>query len=532
MLALHPETLRLSGKAVGSRGSGKTWLAAYLLFRQLKRGVGGYVLDPMSKVTEYLFQMIAADPQAKQLWQRIIYVPVGGMRIAPPMDAVETASLTQDDVNRLTWVVPTPFLYRRSPFESLQDQTARVTGLWERLFPEQRNAPIQGLPSIMQETDACGMLLAAMGKQLVPDASLMLRAPEVWEGEIAQVLTAHPEELAPAATLLRHYADPKFRPSDKRSETMSFLRLIERYETNPRLRAQYGATQWGVDFHAAEQGQVLLFDCSGLAAAERRLALTWLFTRCMEHFDARGARRDQIAFCLDDLHHLVKDANPFIEEDLKHLIAVIGRNHSISSFFTYQEVTQPPEELRLTMDMVGYSFYAGSADPDAARRLAQLLDDFDPKWIKDRRTAIVQTPQDDQGTITWWEEEVNLYYTALEQEMIHAITHRTRPGLTFAVAMAAKEGDAARYRGTITIKPLIARHRFVASIVTQAKRRLVQRDGRRVSDVLAEIAVRQPHHSVPAGDAGRPPGAAPHPPRRADDPPFQTRVRGPRSAAS
>lgn len=498
MLTIFPETRRRSGKAVGSQGSGKTFLAASLLYQDLRQGLGGIVFDPMRKLTEYLFQMIAFSG-LPWLWDRIIYVPVGGMVIAPPMDAREAATLTQEQINALTWVVPTSFLYRRSPFDSLRDQTGRVTGMWERLMPEQRAAPIHGLPSIVQQTTYCGMLLAAMGKQLVPDASLMLRDPGRWDAEIARVVALHPDELAPAADTLREYADPRSVANrNKRNETLSFERLVEPYETNPRLRAQYGAGSWGVDLQQVDRGKLVIFDCAGLAPEERRTALTWLFTVCMEHFDKRGSRRDVITFTLDELSWLVNKENPILEEDLKQLIAVIGRNNGVSSFFTYQEVTQPPTlGLRLTMDMVGYSFYSGTSDPAAAQHLAKILDDFDPNWIKDTRTQVASTRPDLSGSYQEWIEEINLYYTAVEQELMHMTKHRERPGLTFAVAAAAHEGDPPRYRGTISIKKQIEQHRFVKSVVDEARRRLVKQHGRRVSDVLAEIAARQPPAPTP-----------------------------------
>jgi hypothetical protein len=495
---------RLSRKILGSRGSGKTLYLAYELFLDLLAGVGGIVIDPVGKITEYLTQRIAYSGHP-ELWERLIYVPVGGLRIPDPGDTRSAKQLSVEDVLRTTWVIPTPFFYDRTGHDFLEERAARYVAMIAMLHPESKAAPISGLPAVEQTTNFAGMLLAAMGKQLVPDAAWLIEgmwdhtaaSPSVWADEIERIAATHPYELErPAKYFLERF--PKLRDSDQKQDVATFLREINPYSLNPRLGGQYGANAWGVDITGAERGKLIIFDFSTLPDTQFRTGLYWIFTHCMEYLKARGSRRDVINFVIDDLHRFVNEDNPLIEEALNELIVVFGRNYGISCGFSYQEVLQPPEGLRLALDMVGYSLYAGSSDPDSARRLAQLLDDFQPHWIKDRE--VIRSDRTGyyvngvfEGDI---EREIITYYTALEQELLHAQRHRDRPGLTFALATANKEGDAARYRATVQIRNIRDTHVFDKAVEAQARERLVKTHGRRVSDILAEIAKRKPRPIV------------------------------------
>jgi hypothetical protein len=487
MVTISSETRRLSGKAVGARGSGKTLYAAWQTYEDFMRGVGSIVIDPLGSLSAYILSRIVhgGDPS---LWARVIYVPVGGMEVRGDM-----------------YVVPTPFLYQRTKRDTLQDQVARVIGMWARLNPQLENAPVQGMAAIKRTANYAGMLLAAMGNQLVPDAAYLIDAmgqktltDSPWLTKIQDVAEKHPDELAmPAAYFLQRY--PAMRENDRLGQVATFLSQIDPYVLNPRLAAQYGANVWGVDLSLAERGHLILFDFQYLTDEERRAGTTWIFTRCMELFRARGPRRDVVGFVLDELSRMVDRENRLLETDFKELIQ-LGRNYGISCFFTYQEVTQPPPGLVQAMDMVGYSLYSGTADPDAALRLARLLDPYDPTWVKEQHTRIVQQPVNRWEDPVWHEEIINVYYSAQEQELLNAEKYRRRPGLTFAVAKAAGEGSAARYAGVTNIRGIRDTQHFETLYVEEAKRRLVKKRGRRVADVLAEIRARQPTPNVRSED--------------------------------
>ncbi len=469
-MRISSEVRRLGGKAVGSRGSGKTLYAVYQTYCDFLNGVGTIAIDPMGSFTDYLFNRIAEEGDRK-LWDRVVYVPLGGMQVGTE-----------------AWVVPTPLLFSGGEFEALQDRTQRVVDLWKRLSPQQESAPIQGMPSIEATADHLGMLLAAMGKQFVPDAVRMLEHTADWLPWCEAVAREHPYELASPLETVRMYADPKFSRRDERNETLSFLRQIGGAALNPRLSAQYGANEWGVNLKDVEAGKLIVFDCSGLKRrSEKKLASMWIFSNCMELFDARKPRRDCISFVVDELSYLVPKDNTLLEDNFEDLIMRISRNYGVSCFFTYQKVTQPSERMQEILDELGYSLFGSTSDAKAAAKLVELLDTFKPFWEKTSRMQYAPRGMDDS-----YDQEITQYYPPLEQDRMNQFKHRNRKGLHFAVTYASGEGAAATYKGECNIRSIQASQNFDKALADQAKARLVKTHGRRVSDVMTEIADRQP----------------------------------------
>jgi hypothetical protein len=490
---LDTEVLRLSGDAVGARGSGKTLLAAWIIFHTFLAGIGWICIDPMGKLSEYLLERIiaAGDPG---LWKRVIYIPVGGLVFKDRGDTRPDDELTEEEVVAKSWLVPTPFLYRRGGGDFLQDQTARPLRLWQRLSPESENAPVQGMPAIKRTATYAGMLLAAAGGQLVPDAAYLIDAMSVdtkrtsaWARLIREVESRHPWQLHRAA----HYflqQFPDMRPNDQLGHTSTFMGLIDPYVTNPRLAAQYGANAWGVELAQAERGALILFDCQYLPEEEHRTGTSWIFTRFMEYARARGSRRDLVGFALDELSYLVDRDNRLLEKDFEDLIARLGRNFGLSCLVTYQQVTQPPPRLQQVLANVGYRFFSGTSDPEAVQRLTALMDDYRPRWVKDSYTMYAPT-----GWGEAYDQQRDLYFSPQEQVELNKPKYRKTPPLTFRLMLSPGEGTAAQYAGTVHIRDIHQSQPFhLFPQLEEAKRRLVKTHGRRIADVLAEIEARQP----------------------------------------
>lgn len=465
------------GKVVGSKGSGKTLYAAWQVYRDLvDNGYGSIVIDPLGKMTEYLAHLFAYGSSDE--WGRFFYIPVGGI-----------------EIDGETWLSPMPFLAKDG---ELQDRTARVTNLWHKLYPEQENAPILGMPQITGLTNYAGMLLAAMGCQLVPDAKYLLRHPAQWRERIEEVAEAHEWELAaPAHYFLEIY--PKLSNADKRSETLTFTRLLDRFELNPRLMAQYGANYSCFPFgpKIAGEGMLVIFDCSRIPIAEKRLAMTWIFENCMEFFRTRpysGGSDAPVGFVIDELSFLASRDNDLLEDDFEELYTRLSRNYKIMPLVTYQSVLQPSERMQGILEQTGFSLFGSVADPAAALKLAELVDDFDPLRVKDRRTQWHQEfEQKGMVEVTYQvPEDVFTYYTPEEQLRMAAKKHRQRPGMTFALMRAPHSGAAAEYVGEVDLSPIRDAHRFDYPRLEEALQIRAKRLCQPVSRWLTEIKDRQP----------------------------------------
>lgn len=467
-IALPPHVRRLSGRAIGERGSGKTVLATWQIVLDIMGGMGSIVIDPLGTVSNFVLAQLRGE-FARHL-KNIIYVPVGGMMVEGE-----------------TYVVPTPFLYNRGNDE-LHDQTQRVVELFKRLSPEQVNAPIQGMPAIERTTDYAGMLLSAMGNQLVPDAADLLRDPKRWETKITAALEAYPWELREPAELMRLYADPRFRLSDKRAETLSFLNRIAGAVLSKRLAAQYGANSWGVDLTAVERGRTILFDCSGLKTKnERRVAVTWLFNCCLEYFRDRGQRRDTIGFVIDELSYFTDRENTSLEEAFEELIAQLSRNNGISCFFTYQQIAQPSPNMQRILSLVGYSLFGPTSHPPSALEMGRVLDEYDPNLAKTREPVYEREVTGD--VLSHYRETI---FTPSEQELLSAARQRRRPSGTFALTLTPKEGGSTMYVGEVSIRSLLAGFGYPGEFEEETKQDLATIFGRPVTSVMEEIEARYP----------------------------------------
>lgn len=440
----------MGGKIVGSKGSGKTLFAAWqTVHDQVVNKQGSIVIDPLGKMSEYILQLISqGDPYYRDF---VHYVPIGGTEINGRPAVNEMSFLHEGD-------------------EPLQDKTARVNYLWKVLHPEQEVAPILGMPAITGLTNYAGMLLAAMGCQLVPDAKHLLRDPKAWEGRIRKALEEYPWDLAaPAHYFLNVY--PKLSAADKRSESMSFIRMLDPFELNSRLSAQFGGGNNNLLslMRLAEMGHIVIYDFSEVPKPQKQLMLTWVFHHCMELFRARNNSqyRDRpVGFVVDELSFLAPRDNTLLEDDFEELLARLCRNYKIMVTLTYQELTQPSERMQQVLDQTGWSMFGSTGDPESARKLARLMDVYKPKMVKDTRKQYHDEDRKEYGKWATYQvaEDVNTYYSVQEQEEMNLQKHRRRPGLRFALMDAMSQGGSPQYCFELDITKLLKQQPFSADI--------------------------------------------------------------------
>lgn len=453
-------------------------LAAYLVVADYLNGVGSICIDPTGTLTNYVLNRLRYAGR-RDVWDKVIYIPMLGM-----------------EVRGEPWLIPTPFLYDASGHDSFQQQTARVVNFFERLYPNQENAPVQGMPAIRRNVRYAGMLLAAMGKQLVPDSTDLIDAMGTsskhatpWAAAIAEVAERYPILRRPAHYFLKIY--PTHR--DQAGQTSTYMGAVDPFALDDRLAAQYGANHWGVDIRAVEDGHLIIFDCSQLEEADIKPAVMWLFTHCTEYLRKRGYRRDVIGFVIDELFWLANERNGLIEDDIRKMIVVYGRNYGIAPFFTYQSVTQLSIGMQKALYELGYHFFAGASDPDAAEALARFLHDFDEEWIKSEEPIYWpggwRTVGSDEPYYT---ETRKSLYTPQEQHAIHASRYRRIPGLTAAVARSAKEGNTSRFVGQYSLEEIRDSQNFDFTGIEKTKALLLKRHGRKLSDIITEIEARRP----------------------------------------
>jgi hypothetical protein len=93
---------------------------------------------------------------------------------------------------------------------------------------------------------------------------------------------------------------------------------------------------------------------------------------------------------------------------------------------------------------------------------------------------------------------------------MNAKRHLATPPGEFYLLNVSEEGGSPRCHVRVTVQAYIASQPFEFSSVETRKAELVKRDGRRVVNVLAEIAARRPSDPVPT-DVNDEPAAAPTP---------------------
>jgi len=298
----------------------------------------------------------------------------------------------------------------------------------------------------------------------------------------------------PAADyFLREY--PSLQPREREQQTMSFRRKVAMYRLDPILRAQYGADRPGIDWReVVEKRLCVLFDYRTIESHEqKRFGVLWVFQQVMELIRLRGPGRHwPMALLIDELTFLLgnKDARDDpVAEDLEELIARLARNHRVWVTLCHQELNQVSERVGNILMTMGSQVFGSTSEVEAAETVAGRFYRYDPHRVKK------QDPIYDRGAVIDYR---STEYSRPEQTYLNATKILDLQKFTFLVAACQEEGTMPTSLRRISIEG-VDRGQYVDSArVDRIRRMLMERDGRKVSDVLAEIAARGQVPEVPA----------------------------------
>ncbi len=457
-----PFNARFNGLRVGStRGSGKsTFLGRYLAFSDFCLGMPLVVLDPIGETIDRFFAALGTLPRKIQekAWERVLYVDVGGV---------------------YDHVVPLPSYYRLGN-ESWETIAARPPDVIYLTDPDLGDAPVQGRNAVQHIGETIGVILGALGCQITEADSLLLN-PKLWLPQIQQVAEKSPEVLRAFETLVSF---PK--------NIVSFIAKTDIFRFDPAMRAMFGAGRPGIDWHHVIEGRkAVLFDFRHIHNIERRrFTMAWVHHYFQEFIRHRGPgyQHVPVSLIIDEFAALppinLRGAELFATE-FRNFVDQRMRNHRIWLTVAHQELYQLPDGLQRTLLGLGNQMQGTTTDPDAALRLARQFCDFNPYQLKK-----VETVYGSMDGLPIAIDERTIEFTLDEQEYMYGKQFRQLGRFQFLVKIASGEGDP---RGTLQwfSLPAPAPHTYPSDRqLEDVRRELMQRHGRPIKEVLAEIEAR------------------------------------------
>ena len=474
--------VRLSNRALfdklhltGEAGSGKSrFLGRVLGWLLFLRGRPQVILDPTGGTIDNFFDKLVRLPRKDQErhWPRVRYVDMSG---------------------KGERVVPFPLYYRLSPNDSLFDVSQRFVEVVRRMDVHLEKAPILGLNALATISTYAGMLLTALGCQIT-EAESLIRRPEEWEGRLERALSITPE-VQPAVEFFRDYIEKN--PGERARQSNTFLTKIMPFIAEPTMRAMFGASEPGIDWdEVVKKGRTVCLDFSKeLNAERRRFKLLWCFRSLTDYFKLRGAagREQPVGFIIDEVTQLLgfgAAEHSVMAEDVEELVSVLARNYGVAPLcIAHQNLPQlSSERIQKALMTMGTQMIGVQSDPESALLLAQHFYRYDPYRVK-RYEPIWMADQLGPYIVDYRPVEFALE----EQSLLSSYSFMNLGRFQFLVRPAIDEGDK---RGQLR-KVSIAR--FDPGIypdskrVTEARKLLMQRDGKLVGEVLAEVAARRQH---------------------------------------
>lgn len=457
----------------GTRGIGKSQLLrlfAWLDF--VGHGVPCIVLDPIGAVIDGILAQICQfhpDDQ-RALWRRVRYVNLS------PTD----------------FVVPTP-LYARTGLgrETLFDVSQRLPDVLMRLDPNMKNASVLGYNSLWELATYGGSILFALGYQASELPSLLLE-PEAWMPRLQEAQARFPELAEAVAFFQRDYLP--LTPGARREKTNS-LRNKLTLLADPVTKAQFCAATPGIDLREVmEQKLLVLYDLRFEGDWQlRQFKLLWLLLSLIDFIKRWGAthagrRSTPLSLVIDEVSFLVAkgatSSNPLVD-DLDGLINRLSRNYNIWCTLSFQEPYQLPPGIRQTLMSLGTHFLGRMTDPESMRGLADRFTAYDPYQVKKVENVYASV----QGEPIVIDRRTHEFSFA-EQRELNRQRFATLPKYRFLVSRTVREGEPPTGLTPCSIAPFAARHFPDPRLLDTIRRRLSQRDGRPVGEVLAEIAAR------------------------------------------
>src|ERR671915_2060955 len=366
---------------LGSRGSGKSRLSARVIAWQDYRAeiplviidpLGGTIDNFLDKLSRFLQYVHPA--KHSQYWSRVRYVDMSG----------------KDGV-----ITPFPLYYTLGNERSLREVAERYLQVILKSNPSLLNAQVQGWPPLHNIGVQTGMILFALGCQITEAADL-LRNPEKWERRFIEAEKRYPE-VGPAVSFFKDEYIP-MREADRRRLSNPFMDKIFPFSLDPHLKAMFGSTTPGIDWHEVErERQTVLIDFRHEQDPEmRRFKLLWVVSNLLEHIKFRGRNPRPLAVLIDEISALTQKImtgiNPLAAE-LDEFINQYMRGHNVWLTCIHQELNQIDEQLRNTLLNLGTYIIGGTSSMDSARLLADALFLRDPWTVKHWRPVWGKTNQ-------------------------------------------------------------------------------------------------------------------------------------------
>ncbi len=465
----------------GAPGAGKTRLTARLLMMfDLLAGLPIIAIDPVGALSNDFLDVIDRLPAwiRDELQARILYVNMAGMTVGEER-----------------YVHPFPFLYRAGD-ESLYTVAHRYLDVLLRTWPALRQSPVLGEAAVVNIAENVLMALCAAGGQIT-EAENLLRNLAAWTPRLL-VAREHVPEAAPAIDYLLHdYAQQT--AGEKQKETLSFFRRISMFRLDPSLRAIYGASAPSVTPAqiVAERRCVILDYRNVRNTEQRKLGLLWLYHYFNDAFRERGpgGRADPIAFYIDELSYLLppgKKRDELIADDLAELLSRTARNNGIFVSVIHQDLQQFDEDTNVLLSRLGTQILGASSDVKGAAQVAERFFRYQKTKAKDWQNMWASDPQ---GHFVIDKKPV--YETPQEQIIENAYRFLDLEAFQFLVGVAKREGQLPTSLKPISFADFDAGVFADVARVDRIRALLMGQQGRGVSQLLAEIAGRQPHATDP-----------------------------------
>ena len=439
------------------RGSGKSRLMGRTIaWEDFLRGAPVVIFDPMGGTIDNFLSMIIRLPQPIQecLWPYVWYVDASG---------------------HSGHVIPMPLYYHLGN-EGLYEVSQRFLDVVRKLDPHLQTASIEGWNSLWKLGTTAGTILAALGCQIT-EAEDLIQHPHDWIARARHVPPPVATEIAPAIHTLEAFA--LLKDDVRQRQSAAFLNKVALFMFDPTMRAMFGASDGGINWQTSvDEGHAILFDFRGEADVERRrFKMVWAFQSLMSYIKYRGMGRHRpISVIIDELTALFSPAvlaTDLFAADLDELINVVARNCMVWLTIAHQELFQLSKPAQKTLLAMGTQILGVTNDRDAALVLARHFFPYDPHRVKKNT---------DYGTVE---------FTLQEQEYLNSNIFMGQGRFHFLARVAAGEGDTRGTLEPITIEGLDAGCYPDSELVAQAREQLMQRSGKRVSEVLREVEARR-----------------------------------------
>ncbi|MGI8961521.1 MAG: hypothetical protein ACR2IV_17525 [Bryobacteraceae bacterium] len=469
---LSPKARAMGVRISATKGTGKSRLSGRIIvYGDFLQGIPTLVIDPVGGLIADVLDKISRCPKdvQRELWKRIRYVDMAGLA-------------GEDGEQR---VIPFPVYnqeYDESPFVIAN----RYIDVIARIDPALANAPLLGLNAFKRAAINVGMLLSALGWQIT-EAEELLRNPKPYSEQIISVATT--PELKKAAKYVLETV-PSLKPQERDMQLSAFLSKIEDFQLDPVLKAMFGASTPGIDWHEVERKkQTVLIDFSRVEGEKRiPFLMFWVYWSFIRYIKQRGAGKDERhtpwSLVFDEITYLLGDPkvrNELLAKDLVELTDRISRSHNVWLTIVHQELNQLSEQVQETFMRIGTQIFGSTSDPESALLVARRFMEYRPHLVKAADAVYSEGEQIDTRYS---------YFSIDEQREINSRPIMGLRKFRFLIGLSEDEGHLATELVPFTISHIDRDLYADGERVRLAKQRLMERDGMTVSEVQNTIAER------------------------------------------